>query len=149
VGYSNIGHVTSQSEPTGSATYNYDLLGRVVQQTKTIDGTTYAFSYGFDAGGRAKWTTYPDGDALGTLAAPLTYDAAGRPYSIPNVVTSMSYPNVVTSMSYTAYDAPSVQTNGNGTTTTYAYNTRRLPTNITTVKGATTIQNLGFTRDAE
>src|SRR5262249_47882021 len=27
--YANVGHLTSQTEPTGSASYNYDLRGRV------------------------------------------------------------------------------------------------------------------------
>jgi RHS repeat-associated protein len=139
-GYSNVGHMTSQTEPTGGATYNYDLLGRNVQMTKTIDGTPYTFAYGYDAGGRIKFTTYPDGDTLGTSANPLTYDAAGRAYAIPGVVSSTTY---------TAYGAPNVQTNANGTTATYAYNSRHLMTTLGTVHGSTTIQNLGFTRDAD
>src|SRR5262249_33654199 len=51
---------------------------------------------------------------------------------------------------YTAYGEPSVQSNGNGTTTTYHYDSRHKPTTITTASApAGTLQDLGFTRDAE
>src|SRR5262249_11164886 len=49
----------------------------------------------------------------------------------------------------TGHHARTVQTNANGTVTTYAYTARHMPTSINTVHGATTIQTLGFTRDAE
>src|SRR5262249_18723997 len=83
---------------------------------------------------------YPDGDTLGTPASPLTYDAAGRAFSIPGIVSSMTY---------TAYGTPSVQTNANGTVTSYAYDPRRSVTGIATMHGTTTVQSLGFTRDAD
>jgi len=139
-GYYNVGQLTSQSEPTGGATFNYDLLGRQVNTVKTIDSVAYSSSSGFDAGGRLLWTTYPDGDTVGTPSSPRTYDAAARPYSIPGIVNSATY---------NAWGALVTLTNANGTVQTNTYSSLHTLSGINTVKGSATIQNLGFTRDAD
>jgi RHS repeat-associated protein len=140
-GYANIGRLTGVSDASGRASYYYDSLGRLVAGTRTIDDGSYQFQKGYDAGGRLLWTSYPDGDSVGTTVAPLTYDGAGRPSSIPGVVNSASYD---------ARGQLTQQVNANGTVTTRSYSTNRFwLTGISTTSGATTIQNLGYARDAE
>ena len=142
-GYFNVGRLTSVSDPSGGQAYDYDALGRPVQSTRTIGPASYPSTSGFDASGRLLWETFPDGDTLGTAAAPLTYDDLGRPLSIPGVVSSVAYD---------ARDHLTGQVNANGTTTTHSYSATRFWLNgitTTTATGPTTIQNLGFARDAE
>src|SRR5262249_32625210 len=145
-GYYNVGSLTSCSDPSGSATYNYDAVGNLVQNTKVISGNSYTFTRGFDAAGRLQWVTLPDGDTVGTSSSPLLYDTAGRVKTIPNIVT--------TALSDARGQLTS-QTNVNGTVTTRTFSTQRFwMTGIATTKGATTIQNLNLSpsdspRDAE
>jgi RHS repeat-associated protein len=122
---------------TTSATYDYDAAGRMVKATRVIGTQSYTFQETFDAGGRALTRTFPDG----TTEGPLTYDAAGRPKTIPGVVTGATYDargNLLT------------LTNANETTTTRSYSpTRFWLTGISTMRGTTTVQSLAYTRDVE
>src|SRR5438128_2764965 len=59
-------------------------------------------------GGRLLATTFPDGSTVGTIAQPLSYDAAGRLISIPGFVNRASYD---AEEKLTSYESP------NGTTT--------------------------------
>jgi RHS repeat-associated protein len=140
-GYYNAGKLTAMTDPSGTASYDYDKAGRLVRGTRTIGSKSFTFNKGYDAGGRLKWTTYPDGDSVGSAASPLGYDAAGRLATIPGIVNASSY---------NASGDLTQHTNANGTVTTRAVSaTRGWLTSINTVKGATTIQNLTYARDAE
>ncbi len=62
-----IGRLTSTQFPSGSATYAYDALGRLVSTTQTVtSGTTVSLStgYGYDAAGNVTSITYPSGRVL-------------------------------------------------------------------------------------
>jgi RHS repeat-associated protein len=87
----NVGHPTSISDPSGSATYGYDNGGNLVRGTRIVDGTAYQMQKTFDAGGYLRTTTYPDGSTAGTAAQPLGYDAAGRLTSIPGFIDNATY----------------------------------------------------------
>jgi len=140
-GYHNVGKLTTMTDGAGTRTFDHDAIGRVVRTVRTINGASYAFSYGFDTGDRALWTTYPDGDTVGTAAAPLRYDAAGRLLSIPGYVTSATY---------NAEGKLTRVDNANGTVTTRPHDAQRgWLTGITTMSGATTVQNVTYTRDAK
>lgn len=81
--------------PKGSETYAYDLAGRLREKvTSYLDVTpaeVYTTTFGYDRAGRQAWVSYPDGDTLGTPAAPIQYDAAGRPKVLPGVVANATY----------------------------------------------------------
>lgn len=140
-GYYNVGFVTTLSDPAGSRTMDYDVLGHQVKMTRTIDGSSYTLLAGFDAGDRMLWTTYPDGGTQGTPASPLLYDSAGRLKSIPGYVTKATYD---------AEGKLQTLTNANGTVTTRAYSPQRgWLTGISTVKGSTSLQNLSYTRNSK
>jgi len=139
-GYHNIGKVTSNTDVAGTRTFDYDALGHVVKTVRTVNGTAYEFRYGFDAGDRKLWTTYPDGDTEGTPAAPLRYDSAGRLASIPGYVTSATY---------NAEGKVTTIANANGTVSTRPHDAQRgWLTGIKTMSGATTVQDNTLTRDA-
>lgn len=138
-GYANIGHLTTMTDEAGSETYDHDVADNVVETVRTIDGDRYVFEYGFDEGGRKRWTTYPDGDTLGTPSDPLEYDGTGRLTKIPGYVEAARY------------DAGGKLTrleNANGTVTTRVHSPeRRWLTGISTTSGETTIQHLAYTRN--
>jgi RHS repeat-associated protein len=137
-GYFNKGLLTSMVDPSGTTTYDCDEAGRLVKTTRTIDGTAYTITRGFDLAGRAKWTTLPDGTQIGTAAAPILYDTAGRVTAIPGFVTGATY---------TAAGDILTQTNANGTTTTHTYDAQqKWLTRIQTTGG---LQDVTYARDVE
>ncbi|HEY3358294.1 MAG TPA: RHS repeat-associated core domain-containing protein [Polyangia bacterium] len=168
-GYYNVGAQTSMTDPSGTVTYDYDAAGRQVKTSRTIGGTSYTLERGYGAAGQPLWTRFPDGTEVGTAAAPLLYDGAGRVTTVPGLVSGATY---------TAAGTLATQTNANGTLTTYSYDPNRgwLTGIVTTVQvtcqtcagtcydscgvpydcsyacyctGGGTIQNLAYTRDAE
>jgi RHS repeat-associated protein len=68
-----IGRLSSVSDPGGSTAYQYDSVGRVIAETRTIAGVAYATGYRYDAAGRLSRLTYPSGRTLD-----YTRDIAGR-----------------------------------------------------------------------
>lgn len=78
----------------GTLQFDYDALGRVVKQTRTLDGTNYTVQKNFDTSGFLRGMQYPDGDTIGQFggsATALGYDQAGRLSSIPGILTSVTY----------------------------------------------------------
>lgn len=149
-GFFNIGRKTTTTDSSGTRQDDYDAVGHLVQSTRTIDGTAYSFQHRYDAGGFLRGTTHPDGQAVGTQAAPITYDGAGRTLSIPGIVSSVTYDPSGRAL---------VRSNANGSSTTHTYSPARgWVTGISTTavvtgrRGTTqtvTIQNLGYARDSE
>jgi RHS repeat-associated protein len=140
-GFYNVGSMTTLSDAAGTQTIDHDVRGRTVKSVRTIGGTGYTFSYGYDTGDRLLWTTYPDGDTQGTAASPLSYDSSGRLKSIPGYVTSALY---------NAAGQLRQVNNANSTVTTLPFSPQRgWITGIATTVGSTTIQNLAYSRNAK
>lgn len=141
-GFYNVGRLTSDTDSQSGARtdYNYDNGGRLTGETRIINGVSYAFLYGYDANGRRKWTTFPDGDTLGTPMVPLQYDSAGRVISIPNYVYRVNY-GVGDKVNYFE--------NNNGTITSYSYDAALKQTGIVTRKNLIDLQNLGYVRRSD
>ena len=138
--YANIGRLTTMTDASGSETYDHDPAGRVRTMTRTVDGVAYTFSKKYDLGGRILWTKFPDGDSVGTEAAPLQYDGAGRLSRIPGIVANARY---------NAAGRLIEQVNENGTVTTRGFSdVRGWLTSIHT-HGVETIQDLTYRRDVE
>ena len=137
-GYFNTGQVTTISSPGTTLKTDYDALGRPVHQVRTIDGVDYGAQRRYDAGGRLRGITYPDGDAVGTTADPLVYDGAGRLKTIPGMTSQMLYDAAGHAIS---------QSNVNGTTTTRTFSAQRgFLTHISTM-GLDPIQDVAYTPD--
>ncbi|MEV8372778.1 RHS repeat-associated core domain-containing protein [Kribbella sp. NPDC056861] len=138
-GYHNIGRMTSATDAAGTSAIDYDAQGNIVKAVRAVRGTPYEFRYGFDAGGRRLWTTYPDGGVEGTAAAPLRYDSAGRVKTIPGIVDALAY-NAAGKVTRIA--------NSNGTVSTRTYDDGRgWVTGIKTLSGSATVQDSTLTRD--
>ena len=114
-GFFNVGQLTTVSNAAAVQKTDYDALGRPVKQVQTLGGVDYTVERRYDAGGRLRGITYPDGDAVGTTANPLGYDQAGRLTTIPGIVTEVLYD---------AAGRPTRRTNANGTLTERGYSAR-------------------------
>lgn len=127
-------------EQNGKLAFEYDALGRVKKQTRTIDSTDYVVERNYDSAGYLRGMKYPDNDILGEFGGTgtaLGYDGAGRLTSIPGILAGVTY---------NALGAPLVQTNANGTTTTKTYDANRFwLTDIDTSAPSLTLQNLHYT----
>jgi RHS repeat-associated protein len=94
-----IGKLTTVQDGAGTATYQYDTLGRATATTRTIDGIPYTTQTAYDAVGRVVQITYPDSEVVSygydvhsgllesvtgasTYVAAITYDAQSRKKSV-------------------------------------------------------------------
>lgn len=138
-GRANVGKLTGVVDAAGTKLNDYDAQGRLVHTVRSIGGTPFEYRYGFDDADHPIWTTYPDGDTLGTAADPIRYDGAGRVSAIPGYVTAARYD--------AAGKLVRIE-NANGTVTTRPYDPKRERLNGIVTKTATaTIQDSVFTRD--
>ncbi len=127
------------TSPSGVIRYDHDAAGRRIKETYVVDGATHEVETLYDTGGRVIGRKYPDGDSVGTSAAPWVYDAAGRLLSVPGIVNSMTY-NGRGQVLNAAY--------ANGVTSAFTYDDSRgwLKT-LLTATGATQHLNLAYTQD--
>jgi RHS repeat-associated protein len=118
------GHLTSLTDQAGSATYGYDILGRMSNESRTIAGVTKLMSYTYNLDSSVATVTYPSG-------ATITYtpDSAGRMLKAVDTGNNINYVNGAT------YGPDSVlrsfvsgQSNSfGGITNTFVYNNRLQP----------------------
>jgi RHS repeat-associated protein len=85
------GHLTSLIDQAGTASYTYDILGRLATETRTIAGVSKSTGYTYNLDGSVKTLTYPSGRVV-----TYTPDSAGRLVSAAdgsgtNYVLSASY----------------------------------------------------------
>jgi RHS repeat-associated protein len=86
-----IGHLTLLGDKAGTASYTYDILGRLATETRTIAGVSKSTGYSYNLDGSVRTLTYPSGRVV-----TYTPDSAGRLVSAvdgngTNYVTSASY----------------------------------------------------------
>jgi RHS repeat-associated protein len=85
------GKLTSLTDQAGTASYSYDILGRLTAETRPIAGVSKSTSYTYNLNGSVKTLTYPSGRVV-----TYTPDSAGRLVSAvdgngTSYVTSASY----------------------------------------------------------
>jgi RHS repeat-associated protein len=140
------GHLTSLLDQAGTATYTYDILGRMTTETRTLTGANNAaisktVSYEYNLDGSLYKLHYPSG-------AVVTYtpDSAGRTLS---AVDSGSGINYVTGATYGPDSALTGFVSGNsgtfaGITNSYAYNKRLQPLTMSATAPSQTIYSIGY-----
>jgi YD repeat-containing protein len=122
----------------GAATaYNYDARGRLISETKRIEETNYVTQFVYDAAGRQREITYPDGEKVA-----YTYNEAGQLASVSGNDTYLA------SAKYDLRGQPEEEVLGNQTKNVYTYEpqTHRLDTKTVKDKNGTDIwsQNLDY-----
>jgi RHS repeat-associated protein len=85
------GKLTQMTDQSGTATYSYDVMGRLSAETRSIAGISKSISYTYDLGGTVKTLTYPSNRVV-----TFTSDSAGRLVSAAdgngtNYVSSANY----------------------------------------------------------
>jgi RHS repeat-associated protein len=127
-GTNGIGHLTHVTDQAGTASYSYDILGRMASGQRTIAGVTKNMSYTYNLDGSVATVKYPSG-------ATITYtpDSAGR---MLKAVDSGNNINYVTGATYGPHNAltgfVSGQRSGfNGITNTTVYDVRLQPCRMT------------------
>lgn len=141
-GQTQIGWRTSMTDPSGSASWQYDRRGRVTQASKTITGAPanpYETLYTYNDLDQVASVQYPAGEVVTT-----TYNNR----NLPAALTSTLQAFYVSGSAYNASDQLTSLTLSNGVVTTYGYDveTLRLASLQTGTGGA--LQNLGYTYDA-
>jgi RHS repeat-associated protein len=111
-GHFNKGRLTTVSGPgTTALEMDYNARGRVEKRRRTLDGVTHALRTLYDAGDRLLSMQFPDLDTY-----VYQYDGAGRPRAVNAVLNNVLWD---------ARGRPTVQTNANGTVTTWTYSPER------------------------
>lgn len=108
--YDNVGMITSATDSTGTTSFEYDLIGRLIQVTYPGNRV---FKYQYDNTGKRIRMTDPDGNILN-----YKYDNTGRLVEITdgNKTTIVEY-------QYDNADRLTRKILGNGAYSTYEYNT--------------------------
>lgn len=60
-GNNGVGRLTGWTDEAGATGYVYDLLGRVISETRTIAGHSHTVAYAYDSNGNILTLTYPSG----------------------------------------------------------------------------------------
>jgi len=58
------GRLTGMTDPSGSTSYQYDALGRLVRETKTVDEQSFTIEYAYSDNGEIVGITYPSGRTI-------------------------------------------------------------------------------------
>jgi RHS repeat-associated protein len=114
VGSNAKGRRTSMSDPSGAASWTYDIRGRVVNDTKFITNAgTFTTSFGYDAMDRVLTTTYPTGEVVTQ-----TYNAMGALENLNSDTYNQWYAK---NIDYNANGSIAKLDLGNGLSTLYGY----------------------------
>src|SRR5262249_35668941 len=135
------GKLTSLTDQAGSASYTYDVLGRIATETRVIAGISKNMSYGYNLDGSLKTLTYPSGAAV-----TYTPDSAGR---ILSAVDSGNAINYVTSATYGPDGALTGFVSGNsgtfaGIANSFSFNQRLQPVFMSASAPSQTVFSIGY-----
>lgn len=113
-GVNGVGRLTAITETgpanqvTSSNLYRYDAHGRVVSETRTLNGVPYTTGYGYDGAGRLTEMRYPSGRILA-----YGYDVAGRVSQISTTVNDQAQV-IAQDVQYRPFGGVGAFTLGNG-----------------------------------
>jgi RHS repeat-associated protein len=138
------GYRTAMCDGSGATAWTHDVLGRILQEKRTIIGSTAvtkSTSYAYNVDGSVASQTYPSGRVLN-----YTYDAAGRPASAVDPTGPIKY---VTAATYAPHGAVTGMNYGGtstfaGITHTNSYDKRLQPVTLSAATLSATILSLSY-----
>jgi RHS repeat-associated protein len=144
------GRRTGMTDGSGTTAWKYDVLGRIIEKKRTIDGVDYVTGYTYDCADRLLTVTYPSGEVVTQQYA--AEDARSLPYSLSGTVAG----TLVSSTLYNQLGETTRINLGNATYTTFTYYGLDTSSGYygrpwqtkTTKTTAGDIQNLTYTWDA-
>jgi RHS repeat-associated protein len=143
----NVGmdRLTGVSEQSGTSAFVYDNLGRIVQDTKVIQGETYALGYAYDRNSRVTQITLPSGRTVtftrtseGQVSGISTAASGGGPTQ-----------TLASSVSYLPFGPMQSLTFGNGLNLTRTFDQNYWLGRIQVAATGATVLDLTFGRDAD
>lgn len=138
------GKLTEIADASGSSSFAYDTLGRLVTEAKTVDGTTYTIQRAYDLLGRLTGLQYPNADV-----AAYTYNDQGGIQTIALQSPGQAVQPIINSVDYNAAGQITKMVYGNGVTTDYSYNPQTLRLqNLKSVGPGGVIQDFTYNFDA-
>lgn len=108
------GALSRASNTHAALNYDYDLEGRITDQTQTVAGVSYNQAYAYNAGGERTTQTYPSGLSLVT-----SYDETGRIESL-NLESGSGTTSILNKLEWQGPLLKSI-TYGNGITETQSF----------------------------
>ena len=137
----NNGRLVSIFDGSGSESYSYDILGRVTQLSKVINGTTYPISYVYNLADELTQITYPSGRVVAQ-----SVDAIGRLCAIgASGSTCSSGTTYASSFAYNTAQELKGFNYGNGVSASFGYSNDRLQlTSLSYSVSGTTLYSLAF-----
>ncbi len=143
------GRIKTVEDGTGAQLFYYGNMGEVTQITRAIsvpDNGTYAFKtyWEYDSWNRIQKLIYPDGEELS-----YSYNSGGKLASMSGEKGLSEY-EYVNRIGYNKFEQRTYISYGNGTQTSYSYDTERrwLSNLLTTTSTGRIIQNNNYTYDA-
>lgn len=140
-----IGHVCESANAAVTSEYDYNKLGQLVTEDRTIGSNGYTTTYTYDRQGNQLIITNPDSSQVKYL-----YDAGGLVNEIEHKESTGSFADIISSITYNPVGLPLVVTFGNGAVTTNTYDEDelyRLRTKVT-VADTDSVQDLTYTYDS-
>jgi RHS repeat-associated protein len=120
-------------DAASTTTYTYDPRGRLLSETRIINGQPYPLTYQYDPASNLIQLTYPDGYVLS-----YTYDALNRITAVGSAAT----------ITYRKNSEISQVTYGNGVQTAYSYDQLGRVTRIHTWNSTVTLLDLNYAYDS-
>ncbi|SIS70774.1 SpvB/TcaC N-terminal domain-containing protein [Chryseobacterium gambrini] len=119
-----VGRLWYQTDATGTQYLKYGRLGELIYQRRSVavpDAGVYWFgtSWEYDTWNRVKKITYPDGEEV-----KYTYNKAGNLFKMNSVKDGFSR-DIIKNLGYDKFEQRVYLQYGNGTETTYEYETNR------------------------
>ncbi|MBF0595619.1 MAG: VCBS repeat-containing protein, partial [Candidatus Omnitrophica bacterium] len=147
-----VGRLSDVTYGVDKATFNYDDVGQEIKSTKTINGAAYGIQRVYDALGRMKEVTYPDGSKV-----KYRFDTAGQlnrvkfvqTKTIDGQVWTLSK-DIINDIQYAVNGQINQKTLGNGVTITYTYDPLnfRLKELTSTNNSSVVLQHLTYSYDS-
>ena len=140
-GANGVGQRTGMTDASGSSTWTYDALGRMLTWQRTIGSATKSIGYSYNLDNSLASITYPS-NAVVTYAP----DAAGRPVSAVDTANNINY---VTNTIYNAANLATsfitgAATTFAGATNSFTYNNRLQPITMQAATPTQTLLNLTY-----
>jgi RHS repeat-associated protein len=137
-----LGRITKMTDTSGSESYTYDKLGRILQLQKILGSTSYTTGYQYNAGSELTQITYPSGRIVEQ-----SFDKTGQLCEVAPVTSGCgSAPNpYTTAYSYDAAGNALSFNYGNGVAASLLYSTNRSQlTSLTYSKSGSTLLGLNY-----